>query len=243
MKCVCIGHNTGIGDHIFMSGAVRYIAKEYDRTFILCLQEKLDHVEFLYRDNPAIVPKVMPGARRCDERHKSANTVYSKLKKKFDIEKIYGFQYNRGRWRHWHKKKASFVNMQYDAIGVPREERFNSFYIERDRKAETALFKEAAPPWDYAFICNKWSNGSTNAHDLDTGLPPVIPYQKTNLIFDWMGVIEKAKEIYTVDTSFFHLIKSMRLEQRKYYLDSRKTIATGQDYINSEHDDNWEVVR
>ena len=66
--------------------------------------------------------------------------------------------------------------------------------------------------------------------------------QKTNLIFDWMGVIEKAKEIYTVDTSFFHLIKSMRLPQEKFYVHSRKTIAIGQDYINSEFDNNWTMI-
>ena len=124
---------------------------------------------------------------------------------------------------------------------------FNTIEVGGDtgtkRKSPSLISKEAVPPWGYAFVCNKWSNGSTNAYDLDTDLPPVVPYQKTNLIFDWMGVIEKAKEIYTVDTSFFHLIKSMRLKQRKYYLDSRKTIATGQDYINGEHDDNWEVVR
>ncbi|MAR68289.1 MAG: hypothetical protein CL833_13655 [Crocinitomicaceae bacterium] len=243
MKCVCIGHNTGLGDHIFMSGAVRYIAKEYDRTFILCLRKKLRHVEFLYRDDPTIVPKVMPGSRRCDQRHKSANTVYNKLKKKFDLEKVYGFQYNSARWRHWHKKKASFINMQYDAIGVPREERFNSFYIERDGEAEDALSKEVVPPWDYAFVCNKWSKGSINAYNLDIDLPLAVPCQKTNLIFDWMGVIEKAKEIYTVDTSFFHLIKSMKLPQKKFYVNSRRSIAIGEDYLNGEFDNNWEMIR
>ena len=242
MKCVCIGHNTGLGDHIFMSGAVRYIAREYDRTFILCLQDKFDHVEFLYRDNPSIVPTIMPNARKCDQRHKSADHVFNKLKKDFDIEKTYAFQYNRKRWRHWHKKNVSFVNMQYDAIGVPREERFSSFYIERNRKAESALSKEAVPPWDYAFVFNKWSNGSTNAYDLDTDLPPVTSYAKTKLIFDWMEVIEKAKEIYTVDTSFFHLIKSMQLSQPKFYLKNRGTIAIGEDYINGEFDDGWTVV-
>jgi hypothetical protein len=243
VKSICIGHNTGIGDHIFMSGAVRYIAKEYDCTFILCLQDKLDHVEFLYRDNPKIVPKVMPNSRRCDERYKSANSVYSKLKRKFDVEKLYAFEYNRKRWRHWHKNNVSFINMQYDRIGVPRDERFKSFYIERDERAEVALSKDTVPPWDYAFVCNRWSNGSINANGLDTDLPPVTPSQKTKLIFDWMGVIEKAKEIYTVDTSFFHLIKSMRLERAKHYLDSRKTIAVGEDYINGEFDNNWVVVK
>ena len=243
MKSICIGHNTGIGDHIFMSGAVRYIAKEYDCTFILCLQDKLDHVEFLYRDNPKIVPKVMPNSRRCGEKHKSANAVYSRLKKKFDVEKLYAFEYNRKRWRQWHENKVSFVNMQYDTIGVPRDERFKSFHIQRDRRAEARLSDEAMPSWDYAFMCNRWSRGSANVDSLETDLPPVIPYQKTKLIFDWMGVIEKANEIYTVDTSFFHLIKSMRLEQDKYYLDSRKTIATGEDYINGEFDNNWVVVK
>ena len=58
-----------------------------------------------------------------------------------------------------------------------------------------------------------------------------------------MGVIETATEIYTVDTSFFHLIKSMRLERAKHYLDSRKTIAVGEDYINGEFDNNWVVVK
>jgi hypothetical protein len=184
----------------------------------------------------------MPNSRKCGEKHKSANAVYSRLKKKFDVEKLYAFEYNRKRWRHWDKKNFSFVNMQYDTIGVPRDERFKSFHIQRDRQAEAGLSSEATPPWDYAFVCNRWSRGSVNANSLETDLPPVIPYQKTKLIFDWMGVIEKAKEIYTVDTSFFHLIKSMCLRQDKYYLDSRKTIATGEDYINGDFDNGWETI-
>ena len=243
MKCVCIGHNTGLGDHIFMSGAVRYIARQYDRTFVLCLRERLDHIEFLYRDNPSIVPKVMPGSRRCSERHKSADAIYSQLKKRFSVEKIYGFQYNRKRWKDWHKREVSFVNMQYDAIGVPREERLKSFYIERNRNKEQALSKEATPSGEYAFVCRQWSDGIANTNKVDTGLPLVISCAKTKLIFDWMGVIEGAKRIYTVDTSFFHLTKSMKLSQRKFYLHSRGTIAIGEDYLNGEFDNNWEMIR
>ena len=132
--------------------------------------------------------------------------------------------------------------MQYDTIGVPREERFKSFYMERNKKKEQALSKEA-PSGEYAFVCRKWSDGITNTNKVDTELPLVISYAKTKLIFDWMGVIESAKRIYTVDTSFFHLIKSMKLPQKKFYLHSRGTIAIGEDYLNGEFDNNWEIIR
>lgn len=231
MKSVCIGHNTGLGDHIIMSGAVRYLSRSYDKTFILCLPQRFDHVEFLYRDAENIIPKVMPNARRCSERHKSADVVYKELEKIYNIEKIYSFQYNKRRWAKWHREGRSFINMQYDAIGVPREEKQNSFFIKRDLESENILFDQINPPEDYAFACCEWSSGRINREEIKTKLPVIHSEQKTKLIFDWIKTIEKSKVIFSVDTSFFHLIQAMNFCQNKFYIDARKSIAVGQDYL------------
>lgn len=231
MKSVCIGHNTGLGDHIIMSGAVRYISRSYDNTFILCLPQRFDHVNFLYRDSENIIPKIMPNARRCSERHKSADVVFRELEKTYNIEKMYSFQYNKRRWAKWHQKGKSFINMQYDAIGVDRQERLDSFYLERDHEAEDMLLDELRPERDYAFVCANWSCGGIDVDDLNIGLPKIVASKKTNLIFDWLKIIEMSKEIYSVDTSFFHLINSIKINSLKFYLNHRRSIATGEDYL------------
>ena len=61
-----------------------------------------------------------------------------------------------------------------------------------------------------------------------------------------MGVIENATEVHTVDTSWFHLIKQMRLDKPKYYYHVRnysvlQNLFTSC-YINDEHDNGWTIL-
>lgn len=61
------------------------------------------------------------------------------------------------------------------------------------------------------------------------------------MIFDWQKVIENADEIHVLNTSWFHLIKSMRLNIPKYYYTVRKVemCEGNQDFLNDKFDHGW----
>ena len=79
---------------------------------------------------------------------------------------------------------------------------------------------------------------SEQTYDLPitSDLPRVNLRPISDSIFDWIGVLEKAKEIHTVDTSVFHLIKQLQLKSSKFFYDvSRTTPPTFED-------SNWNTV-
>ena len=64
-------------------------------------------------------------------------------------------------------------------------------------------------------------------------------------IFAWLKVIEEASEIHTLDTSFLHLIKRMKLINKpKFFWDYRESYnnKTHEEYLNNEHNSGWERI-
>ena len=63
------------------------------------------------------------------------------------------------------------------------------------------------------------------------------PVDYNGVIFEWMKIIEKASEIHTIDTSFFHLINSMNLKNvQKFFWKS-----FGRKFLDHWNKDDWEV--
>ena len=56
-------------------------------------------------------------------------------------------------------------------------------------------------------------------------------------IFDWMGVIENAKEVHGISSSFTHLIDSMELKNKLYFHDIKAAHGMGFSLKN-----NWEII-
>lgn len=62
MNSVYIYSHQGLGDHILVNGLVRTIAKNYDKTYVLCQSKSKypENVEYMYRDNARIEIISMP---------------------------------------------------------------------------------------------------------------------------------------------------------------------------------------
>ena len=69
-------------------------------------------------------------------------------------------------------------------------------------------------------------------------------------IWDWIAVLERATEIYTIDTAWFHLIKQLRLDTPRYFINNypffgmshaMKSVVKS-NYLNDEWDNGWKVV-
>ena len=76
---IVVGHNAGLGDLIVMNGAVRHLATQYDKTYLVCWDSRLKHVDFVYRDNDNIVPFVKPHPASTRQAILRQNSAYQYL--------------------------------------------------------------------------------------------------------------------------------------------------------------------
>jgi hypothetical protein len=251
MKCV-VAFNPGLGDHIVMSGAVRHLLNTYDSIDLVSLWHDKE-IYRLYRDEPRIT--VCPTNIKMKAKHKMS--YYEKYIKRVIVNaQKSGFDTRVFFYRHhekWPEKikefglpyNSNWCQLFYKAIDVDWRERYDSFKLVRDFDKEQQLIKKLNLPQRYIFAVDCCSAFPKTSLSIGSEIPVVFPRSypgriKETSIFDWMGVIENAREVHTIDTSWLHLIMSMRLDKPKFFHDKRKFCAT--DYFNRDCDTGWQVI-
>lgn len=200
---IIVHHHLGLGDHIICNGLVRYILKHASPSCLwLVTKNKYgNNVKAMYSDEPRI--KILPVQHDQD---------------------LYNMPYD---WSNIRLIRAGFekcINSQfdksmYDSVGVPFNERWDSFYIKRNHTVEEKLLAELNLPEKFSLVHDVSSVGKYDLK-INTDLP-IIRVRHTSSessMFDWMCVVERATEVHCIDSSFIHLVESMsRLSGKLFY--------------------------
>lgn len=250
MKSCFVMHNTGLGDYILMSGAVRHLLSLYEEVHLVAAKSKLENVEILYRDEPRIVLLPEPDARSSQQGQRKVKVIGSRYRKHGYDVKAFFWSYM-GHWPDLINKSGmdntvnNWCEAFYNNLGVDYSERYNSFYFERDLEREDRLYRKVVDEFGsvYSFVVD---HQRTKKQDLlihDTRIVNPKYWKEDTLIFDWMKVIEKADIIHTIDTAYMHLIKQMRLNGddrlKFFHRYARDCPGTNGGYINDNWDDGW----
>jgi len=129
------------------------------------------------------------------------NTLASGTDKYDQVKKV-GFEYlNR-------RSDVSLEEQFYAIAGVDISKKWDSFFVQRDFAREQALFEKTAIRGDYAFLHEDVERKFLiNRKKIDKDLAIYIPDRAlTENVFDYCAIIEKAKEIHVIDSSFMFLI-------------------------------------
>lgn len=243
-------HNTGLGDYIMMSGAVRHHLSYYNEVHLVSVHNKHRNVKFLYRDEPRVVLLEEPDARSSKGGQKKANRLAKNYRREGHEAKVFFWSY----MAHWPQqidrsgldsKKNHWCETFYRNLGVEYSSRYENFYIERDLKKEEKLYEKvvARHGKDYIFVVDhtKRQRRSMLVPDSSEIVNPGLWNVCDTLIFDWMTVIERAKAIHTVDTAYMHLIKQMRIKDRPKFFHRYPRPCPGSEgnYINDQWDNGW----
>ena len=254
-----LGHNQGLGDCILMSGSVRYWAYSVGEVHYLVHPKNVSQIQHLYRDMPQI------RVRSLGRLHgKKITSVYKRLKTKFRRAKIPHKVFNWGIMQNWEadinrlgldSRINHWGEAFYRMIGVPYTARYDHWFFTRDYTRENKIFQDLNLSKNDKYIFSVNTRGKRNrkgftsmkidhSKDIRVVTPESLPNLYDTFIFDWIGVIENASEIHTVDTSWFHLIKQLRLLTPKYYHRHPKRIvpATAGSYVNDSYDTGWTIV-
>ncbi len=208
MSSVLLFHHLGLGDHIMCHGIVREYCKKYDRVAIFSYPHNYSSVSFMFRDIPnlTILQGDIEFARACIAK----NT----LDRKYDEVKILGFE---------NLNRTDGVPLEkqfYDLAGLPITKKWESFYVQRDFKKEKELSDRVALKGDYAFVHEDAGRKylikrKYIGKECAVFLPSAV---LTDNIFDYCTIIEKAKEIHVIDSSFMFLIDCLAYENPKQKL-------------------------
>lgn len=199
-----IYHHLGLGDHIICNGLVRKFASEFENISLFCKPHNKESVEFMYRDlnNLSIISlstdseviNFLQSKNMNDVIKVGFDNMYSSVSKNFD---------------------ASF----YNQFKIDFEVRWSNFKIDRDVDREQKIFTyfDLIDGQDYIFVHDDDRFQINHSKFQTNGLRIIRPNRDiTDNIFDYMKVIECAKEAHLIESSFLFIIDSLNLNSETY---------------------------
>lgn len=212
-RALVIGH-MGIGDHIGLIGAVRYIAMQHDETVVVCKRYYAPNVQSFFADNPTIKLWVVDG-----------EYIDGKLPTNTQRGEI--VVYDPEDWTNVYRSgfytlpNSGFEDLPknfYIDMGLDPAIRHTHFHVPTTENAKTLYEKVRDHP--YVFVQQRSSTRFTDLVTWDINKiltidPNINMYSKDHdwhelaqsfvnqPFLDYTEVIKHAQEIHTIDSSFY----------------------------------------
>jgi len=201
MSSIFIYHHLGLGDHIVCNGLVRELVERHkpDIAYVLTKIHNMNNVSAMYADDLRIV---------CLETDKEESPkTFRRQMALADYRYRVGFE--RCNPMAWDRSFYECANLSF-------ETRWSSFkvnrVIEREKKIESLMNPTGEP----FVLVHDTSSMGTYPLDIKTDykiirmMPVSTPDGWRDTLIDWCSMIEQAKEIHCLDSSFIHLCASIR---------------------------------
>jgi hypothetical protein len=202
---IYIYHHLGLGDHIICNAIVRNYANKYDKIYLFVKQHNYESVKFMYKDLHNI--NFLIG----DDNFAEKTILNKKNIIKIGFDKL--------------NRNIKFDKSFYNQLGLNFNKRWEDFYFERNLEKELDLFKlYSVEENNYIFLHDDYDR-NFKIPIINKSIQIINPKKKlTNNIFDYCYLIENAKEIHCIDSSFKILADSINLKTNIlfYYLNRRQ---------------------
>jgi hypothetical protein len=213
-----LGHQ-GLGDHIGLIGAIRYLSLQYDEFYVACLPENLNTVSNLYLDNPNIklfVPPIFTSGYRY--------TVYPTDTLRGEYmnipDGVYTDVFRCGLLTLPRNSLDDLPSCFYKDLGIDPSIRHSYFHL--PKSADSIWLHSLLESMPYIFVQTKSSENTTSiiSWDIDKTFtidPNINQYESDHIwyslaqkfvnqpFFHYVDTIKHASEIHTVDSSFYCL--------------------------------------
>jgi hypothetical protein len=219
MDNLYIYHHLGMGDHISCNGLVRHFCESYKKVFLFVKPMYAENVKRMYVDLKNI--DFIIGDDNFVTHYINTNKISNLIK--IGFEKL--------------NQRDNFELQFYNHAAVPIEYKHSKFYIERNLEKEIELFnKLQLEPNNYIFLHR---GGKEIKNELLNKNYKIVEPNDFG-IFDWMYVIENAKEIHCIDSSFICLVDCMKLNENiKLY--NHRYVRKYPEYVKLYTNKNWIV--
>lgn len=205
------GH-MGLGDHIICNALVRHLAK--DDTIIVPVKNQNEiSIKFMFSDDENIIVMPFKGDKEADK--------FCRKKAKEGIGIIWNGNIGPAQ-KTWKKINSNFDRKFYEQVNLDFNLRWDNFKIPENDFDWKKLFRLRFPdtePADYIFLHNTSSTETRQINErfLQHDFIFVPDIRFTNNIFDYVGLLENAKEVHCINSSFLCLAGSLNLRCELHY--------------------------
>jgi hypothetical protein len=198
-----IYQHLGLGDHIICNGLVRSLIKPDEKYSMFVKPHNKISVEFMYRDLTNL--SFICGDDSFVNKFINENNI-----KNTDLI-IFGFEGH---------PNYSWDEVFYVQHNIDFKKRWESFNVERDFNMEDYLYQVLNPNnQDFALIHKAGSDDCDriNYDMINPNLKKIYVEKHTENIFDYLKLIELAKEVHCVESSFHLLVDSVDLNKNLFF--------------------------
>ena len=219
----------GLGDHFTCNGLVRHYYKQFDKIYLFCYKHFESNIKFMYRDLPNLHTIGLSSDVEVDEYIANNNLFNQLIKIGFDKSRALQHQVE------------SFDEGFYLAENLPFSIRFDEYFVERNMDKEMELYKTLNPTdEDFIFVHEDPERGmfldkSRIRQDLK-----IIGNDKKFLIFDYIYLLGKAKEVHVMQSSLKDMINSYSFPNTKCIL--HNYVRNYDSYANTKGLNQFEIL-
>lgn len=229
MNKLIINQPFGLGDIIFLQGLVEKLRQ--DNNIIFPVADEYHWVQdYLGRENVHF-----PARSQYPIDYEDASMREDYLPLRFSTQVL------RGLAPHDYSHDHTVMEDKYSLMGYDYSI-WRDFPLNRNLDKEDELIKDLGlQANDYTFINEMYGSGAVGSGSINIpkqGKTVTLFRKEGYTLFDWIGVLEKCKSFYTVDTSVVWLIDYLNLDGKKAMF-SRSANTQGIKKILSP---DWELV-
>lgn len=224
-----IYHHMGLGDHFTCNGLVRHYYKQFDKIYLFCYKHFESNIKFMYRDLPNLYTIGLNSDIEVDEYILKNNVSDQLIKIGFDKSRALQHQVE------------TFDEGFYLAENLPFSIRFDEYFVERNMDKEMELYKTLNPTdEDFIFVHEDPERGmfldkSRIRQDLK-----IIGNDKKFLIFDYIYLLSKSKEVHVMQSSLKDMINSYSFPNTKCIL--HNYVRNYDSYANTKGLNQFEIL-
>lgn len=201
VNSIYIYHRLGLGDHIIFNGLIRDYVELYEKVFVFCKCRNYEQVKRMFMDNDQIEPFPFNDNDEIE--------YYIKRNPTLCIEIL----------RPKPNKDDAFDKLTYVQSGKPFNYKWDKFFLKRNIENEDWVYRYfELENKEYIFVHQDIDRG----YKINSKLLPDSHIVHSNAgsatIFDYLKVIENAKEIHCIDSCFLNLIDCIQLKTDGLYL-------------------------
>lgn len=232
-RALVISH-MGLGDHIGLIGAIRYIAAQHDETVVVCKRPNADNVASFFADNPSIKLWIVDAPYSVHPTNTTAGDVVPV------DPKIFASVYRSGFYTYPRNSFDDLPKNFYRDMNIDPTVRHTYFHVPTTQEARDLY--EHIKDIPYVFVQQSSSSHSTPlvTWDIDNVLtidPNTNLYTAGHRWYDlaqrfvnqkfihYTLVLQNAKEVHTVDSSFYCMACYLPLKAEVKRCYSRETGA------------------
>lgn len=224
-----IYHHMGLGDHFTCNPIVRHYYKQFDKIYLFCYKHFESNIKFMYRDLPNLHTIGLQSDNEVEEYIVQNNISEKLIKVGFD------------KTRAVKDQVETFDEGFYLSENLPFSLRFDGYFVERDMDNEMKLYQTLNPnDEDFIFVHEDPDRGMFLDKNRIRQDLKIIKNDKSFLIFDYIYLISRAKEVHVMQSSLKDMINSYSFPDTKFFL--HNYVRNYDSYANTKGLNKFEIL-